>query len=123
MRVARERGISYKRLSGWEPEERIEYERDELGQVSAATVTREPEWDDAERAWAFALANYEDSLCPNCGRPLEVCTAMDTEQRLRVGEPIRCHFTTALANAREKYKDSPHPGALMWFPRLWEPSG
>ena len=68
----------------------------------------------------LALAEFEASLCPNCGRPLSVCTAPETELRLRMGEPLRCHFTTGQQIAREKYKDSPHPQALMWFPHLWE---
>lgn len=68
----------------------------------------------------LALSDYEARLCPNCGRPLEVCTAPDTELRIRMGEPMRCHFTTAQEKAREKYKDNPSPRALMWFPHLYE---
>ena len=80
----------------------------------------EVEWDERERAWMLALAEFEATLCPLCGRPLSVCTAQDTELRIRMGEPLRCHFTTSQAKAREKYKDNPNPQALMFFPHLYE---
>lgn len=35
--------------------------------------TPEPEWDDTERAWMLALAEYERGLCPSCGLPAEEC--------------------------------------------------
>lgn len=35
--------------------------------------TPEPEWDDTEREWMRALADYEASLCPECGLPLDEC--------------------------------------------------
>ena len=80
----------------------------------------EPEWDEQERAWMYALADYEATLCPACGRPLDVCTAEDTELRVRPGEPLRCHISTAVDRKREKFTDNPYPQRLMFFPTLYE---
>ena len=35
--------------------------------------TPESEWDQTERAWMLALADYAHSLCPRCGMPVSVC--------------------------------------------------
>ena len=59
-------GISEKRLLGWEPTEtHTHYDAD--GNVTGRTVvTREPEWDDAERDQMLALVEYEAGVC-DCG--------------------------------------------------------
>lgn len=100
---------------------RIEtHEYDDQGRIVQTMVETEAEWDEQERTWMLALTEYEASLCPMCGRPIEVCTAEGSELRVRVPAPHRCHFKTAVERAREKYKDHPHPGALMYSPYLWE---
>lgn len=72
--------------------------------MTRSTTTTEPEWDDHERAWALALTAYEDALCPLCGRPLAICTAPESEGRVTVPPPTRCHVTTAIELAREPYR-------------------
>lgn len=36
-------------------------------------IREEPEWDGPEREWMLALADYEASLCPDCGLPMSEC--------------------------------------------------
>lgn len=78
----------------------------------------EAEWDEQQRAWMVALAQHEDSLCPNCGRPLSICTAESAEGNVEVPPPTRCHFTTRVMQARKAYEKSQYPQALMFLPRL-----
>ena len=66
----------------------------------------------------LALAEYQASLCPNCGRPLAVCSAPDAEGKVQVPPPTRCHVTTAVARAREPYAKSKYPNALMFRPHV-----
>lgn len=79
-------------------------------------TTREPEWDEQERAWFLALAQYEAGLCPLCGRHVSICTAPGAEGRIHVPPPTRCHVTTAIERAREPYKGGKarYAGALMF---------
>ncbi|TDE02831.1 hypothetical protein [Jiangella asiatica] len=85
-------------------------------------TTREVEWDDAEQDWMRALSQYRATLCPLCGRPIEVCTDPANEMRWRSGLPTRCHATTAVLQAQEglgkKKKQSRHTGALLWSAEL-----
>lgn len=81
-------------------------------------TTHEVEWDDTEHDWMIALAEYEAMLCPNCGRPIEVCTDPKNELRWRVGLPTRCHATTAVLQAQEAYAKTKHSRALMFHAEL-----
>ena len=71
LRLARDLGVSYKRLHGWEPQ-RIHrgYDRDgqrvALADAWEIVVETEPEWDDDQRAQARALVAYEAGIC-RCG--------------------------------------------------------
>lgn len=73
----------------------------------------EPEWDEVEQNWMLALAEYEAALCPSCGGPITECTAVENDGRFKVGLPVRCHRTTAIAIASEKAEHK-HPQALMY---------
>lgn len=64
---ARSLGISERRFLGWEPTEVHEHEYDDAGRLVRTIVTRESEWDDAERAKALALTTYEQGICGGCG--------------------------------------------------------
>ena len=57
-------------------------------------MTREPEWDDMERAKMLALADYEADLC-DCGFPSAVA---DTDPDLRV-KYRECPVCAGLARA------------------------
>jgi len=91
-----------------------EYEYDEAGRLLRSVTTREPEWSEEDAAWMLALAAYRRGLCPLCGRPLEECTAQDADGAYTVPPPTRCHATTALMVAQERYRDTPQAGALLW---------
>lgn len=74
--LARTLGISIKRLLGWEPAERHEH-FDANGVLTGFTVvTREPEWDDAERDRMLALAVYEAGVC-TCGYHVSLTSDLD----------------------------------------------
>lgn len=74
----------------------------------------EVEWDDTERAWMLGLAAYEATLCPMCGLPSEQCQSPEAERLSYAGVPNRCHVATARMQRAEDYKESPHPGALVY---------
>jgi hypothetical protein len=80
----------------------------------------EPEWDDDTRALALGLADFEDSLCPACGRPSSVCQNPDNDGRFAVLDPIRCHATTALSikTDRDREKHTLAPDALLYEVQL-----
>lgn len=68
----------------------------------------------------LALATYRSTLCPLCGRPIEVCTNPANEMRWRPGLPTRCHATTAVLQAQDAATKSKrrHAGALLWHAEL-----
>jgi len=106
--------VSPRRFDGWEPAEthRYRYSRDG-SRVASVRVTREPEWDEQDQAWALALDLYESQLGP-CGHYLPHTAAADAEERYQSPEPGRCHACTATAIRAESYKDSPQPHALLF---------
>ncbi|HEX6873683.1 MAG TPA: hypothetical protein VF163_21500 [Micromonosporaceae bacterium] len=106
-------GISDKRFGGWEPAETHEHEYDDAGRLVRTVVTREPEWDEQERAWMLALRLYRAQVGP-CGHYLPDTTAAAAEERW-VGSHIRCHACTAVRQTMDTYKDSPHPQALLFL--------
>lgn len=110
MTLARTLGVSYKRLSGWEPTTTYAY--DSAGRVASSRP--EPEWDEEQVGWMLALAEWENALCPACGRPASVCQDPMTEFRLSVPPPTRCHITTAVRRAQKQYEKSEHPEALLF---------
>jgi hypothetical protein len=68
-------------LLGWEPTESHVHEYDDEGRLVRTTVTREPEWDDQQRANMLALAEYEAGICA-CGLPKDLADA-DPDLRLK----------------------------------------
>lgn len=111
--VAERLGISYKRLSGWEPTTYYTY--DEQGRMVSSTP--EPEWDDVEVGWMVELERWRrQNLCPLCGFPTEICQAPYGEYVYSTGEPVRCNVTTALRTAQKDHKDTPHADALIHVP-------
>lgn len=79
----------------------------EDGRLIRSIVTREVEWDDEQRAWMTALADYEAGLCPLCGRHTSECTDPATENLWKVPLPTRCFPTTAVLRARKTYDENP----------------
>jgi hypothetical protein len=59
-------------------------------------TTSEPRWTEQDRAEVLALGEYRDSLCPLCGRPLEVCTSHEeTGPQFRARIRSVCRVTLA----------------------------
>lgn len=111
-------GVSFKRLSGWEPV--TEYAYDAAGLLVSSRP--EVEWDDTEVGWFLALQQWRDEdLCPcGCGWPKAV--SMDPATEMGAVEVVRtrCHVRTALAQAQREYQrttSSEMEGAL-WSTRL-----
>ena len=107
--------MSLKRYSGWEPRTAVEY--DDAGRLVA--LVPEVEWDDTERAWMAALAEYRERvLCPcGCGYPREVAQDPMTEFRTTVPAPTRCHVRSAIVRAQKSWAKE-HPDSdmdgLLW---------
>lgn len=70
----------------------------------------------------LALATYRSTLCPLCGRPLDVCTDPRNERNWRSVPPTRCHATTAVIAAQKAAtiggSETRLPGALLWHAEL-----
>lgn len=82
-----------------------------------SVTTREPEWDEDERAWALALLELEADACPGCGMPMSDTTATDSEGKYATPPPTRCHACTSIAVAQTSYHNNPHAthtNALFW---------
>lgn len=79
-----------------------------------STTTREPEWDDEERAKVLALLDYEGMQCPGCGGHLPETT--DPDSSYTTDLPHRCFRCDAIQKQQEKYKDTKRPSALALWP-------
>lgn len=120
--VAERLGISYKRLSGWEPTTFYEY--DEQGRVVSSAP--EPEWDGVEVGWMVELERWRrENVCPLCGSPVEICQAPEGAFVFGTEPPVRCRVTTALRDAQKAAKELPHPDALIHRPAIkpWGQAG
>lgn len=80
----------------------------------------EVEWDETERQWMLALAEWRDKhLCPMCGWPKEICQDPANEGQFDAAG-YRCHVTTALRIAQDAARNpgggvaSPHQDAVVW---------
>lgn len=88
-----------------------------MGRVVRTVTTREPEWTEYDRALMLALSVYRDSLCPKCGRPIEVCTAPEESGPQYEAVWRTCGATRyLLEKQRATYGDKPHPNrdAHLW---------
>lgn len=102
-----ELGISVKRLRGWEPVEVTEHEYDEQGRLLRATTTREPEWDEQERATLYAWLEDRQDRCSGCGHPLSESTDLDTAGQWAASSQV-CLACLAAHNLRKGAKsDAP----------------
>jgi hypothetical protein len=113
LKLARAWGVSPRRFLGWEPVQTVVFRRNDAGQVVAAEITVESEWDDESRELAFALEDYEARLCPGCGDDLEETTKTENHEAyepLPVIVCFRCVERQRLEKQkktmREKYGDA-----------------
>ncbi|MDF2915994.1 MAG: hypothetical protein K0S70_211 [Microbacterium sp.] len=113
--LAERLGVSFKRLSGWEPTTTYVY--DDAGRRVSSTP--ESEWDETEVEWLLALERWRrENLCPLCGYPNEVCQAPYGTFVYGAEEPTRCNVTDALRSAQNAVKDRPNRDALIWRPQV-----
>jgi hypothetical protein len=112
--AAHDLGISVKRLDGWEPAERTEYEYDRDGRLVASTTVREPEWDEEQQSLMLALHAYRANIHEACGHYLPDSTSPEADEGYGVGAAIRCHACTARAQAYGRYSENQHPEALLF---------
>lgn len=113
--------MSLRRFGGWEPQQRMAYELDGQGRAIGATVTREPEWTNAERAWMLALGFYEATLCRKCGTPLDESTDVanhpdlhDAPYQYVAEAPTQCLCCLVLQRSERKWADAaPDEAASM----------
>jgi uncharacterized protein with PIN domain len=62
----------------------------------------ESEWDETQRAWMLALADYEQSRCQGCGG--DVNETFDPENDgAWIAEAWRCHRCTAIDAGAQHY--------------------
>lgn len=72
------------------------------------------EWDDTERGWMTALAEYEADICPGCGGLLSETTHPDSDGAYVIEPAARCHKCTVLTIARHNIAESnPQPEAMF----------
>jgi hypothetical protein len=73
--------------------------------VSSVTEV-EPEFDDDDRAWVYALTDVEAEMCPGgCGQPLAESTAVGADDDYDV-QILACHACTARARRLEDRRAS-----------------
>lgn len=113
--LAERLGVSFKRLTGWEPTTRYVY--DEQGRLVSSTP--EAEWDETEVEWMLALERWRrENLCSLCGYPVEVCQAPYGTFVYGTEPPARCMVTDALRSAQHERRGEKNSDALIWRPRV-----
>lgn len=70
----------------------------------------ESPWDELQRAWMLALAEYEASLCPHCGNPMSACRGSDKDRNNPWAShifwalpPDECHIGTAVLAGHKEF--------------------
>jgi hypothetical protein len=82
-------------------------------------TTREPLYTEQDRAELLALALYRESLCPLCGRPVEVCTSHEETGPEFTASYAVCRSTLARLELERGLTDGgkkPRPNAPSY---LW----
>ncbi|MFE1358860.1 hypothetical protein [Streptomyces harbinensis] len=64
----------------------------------------EPLWLEEDRAWAYALAEVEADVCPDCGRPWPEASNPDLEFAWRA-ELARCHACATAHRAMAHHEE------------------
>jgi hypothetical protein len=106
-----------RRLDGWEPREVTRYRYDRRGRLVESVTIREPEWDEQERGWMYALASYRQQVHEPCGTYLPDAIGEAAERAYRAELPVRCHVCTTRYAAIEAHLSGPHgaqPEALLF---------
>jgi hypothetical protein len=111
------------RMEGREPAEVTEYEYEE-GVLVRSVTTREPLWTEEDTAEILALAEYEDSLCPDCGFPRDEVNAHERVAPKFVISRHYCWASKAMAESQHawmanrtnggKKQQPPGDAAIRW---------
>lgn len=124
--MARQLGISYKRLQGWEPAEETTFEYDDAGRVARTVTIREVEWDDTERGWMVGLdlmerqveARKAEGRCAVCGGPAELCQNPEYQFSWVPELPVVCYRSEARLRAMLPYKKDERAPAMAFSAKL-----
>jgi len=91
----------------------------------------ESAWDEEQRGWMIALAEWEADRCPVCGGDPADCQSPDADRNnprstwiYRAGLPVECHRGTARRIAVDRHaKDAPDDRRALLFPVEKRPRG
>lgn len=106
--------MSLRRFEGWEAAEVHEHEYDDAGRLVRTIVTKEPEWDDEQRALMLALDQYERELCSGCGGHISSAFDPTVNRDVQSHEP-RC-LDCAAIEAKRRMDHKGHRGELESCP-------
>lgn len=120
--VARSWGVSPSVFFGAGTQAVTTYEYDDLGRLLRSVTVHESSWRDEDRDLAYALAEWENGLCPGCGGELADTMNRDHEgayvaDRERLGICWRC---AGQATAGREFEKHPHAHAFLIPVRLDE---
>lgn len=71
--------MSLRRFNGWEPKRTTTVTEWENGRPKTWVTVTEPEFDANERDDWYAMAEYQNALCPSCGRLRSLCENPDVD--------------------------------------------
>ncbi|TBL44237.1 hypothetical protein EYA84_01995 [Verrucosispora sp. SN26_14.1] len=125
MEAAERRGISLKRLGGWEPITTTEYEYDESGRLVRSWSQPESEWDQDQQAWVDAWAEYRAQRCPcGCGQRYADVTSEEEGGPQFVADRKVCRARLALLEAQKAAETQDViGGARLWQVRMVDERG
>ncbi len=103
--TARQLGISLRTFDGWTPERETVYEYDDDGRLVRSREWVAAEWDETQRAWMLALADYEQSRCTGCGGDVNE-TFDPANDGAWMAEAWRCHRCTSIDDGADAYANA-----------------
>ena len=104
-----------RRFYGWEPTQTTVRVVENRRLVKTLT-TQESEWDDEQRGWMLALAEFEKQQCGGCGGWLPDTTDVLRSDGYVADHPLRCHRCEALTIMRKKVQGNPNAEAFTVWP-------
>lgn len=124
LELARKASVSLRRWSGWEPKRTTTVtEWDAEGRPTQWVTEIEPEFDANERDNWYALAEWEDALCVQCGQLRSICEdpeqAWYPQNNVCWSTAARMVATRRFQNKHEKAKPDgagylPTDGSVIW---------
>ncbi|MDG4792017.1 hypothetical protein O7626_40085 [Micromonospora sp. WMMD1102] len=96
---------------GWTPERITDYEYDDRDRMVRSTEYVESAWNEDERGWMLALADWEASRCPSCGGDPDECQSPTADINNPFGtwvydaEWVECHRASAARRLAHEPED------------------